>query len=213
MKIPHKFAFLFLVFTSILTAQNYQQRFHTIDIQHYKLSLAVNDANNSINATMQVTLKFKKKVEEFQLDLIKKDSISGKGMLIDSVFQNDISVSFTHSKNKISIQPKHPFPGIAYTYTITYHGIPKDGLVIGKNIHGDRSFFGDNWPNRAQNWFPCVDHPSDKATVEYIIKSPSKYQVIANGYQVEESNVTPEIKQFHWKSFQGIRTPAMLDES
>ena len=145
MKIPYKFAFLFLVFTSILSAQNYKERFNTINIQHYKLTLEVNDANNNIDATMQVTLKFKKKVEEFELDLIQKDSISGKGMVIDSIIQNNVSVSFTHTKNKIYIQPKHPFPGIAYTYTIWYRGIPKDGLIIGKNIHGDRTFFGSKY--------------------------------------------------------------------
>ena len=210
MKIPHKFSFLFLVFTSILTAQNYQQRYNTVDIQHYKLTLAVNDANNSIDATMQVTLKFKKKVEEFQLDLIRKDSISGKGMVIDSIFQNNVSVSFTHTENKISIQPKHPFPGIAYTYTISYHGIPKDGLIIGENIHGDRTFFGDNWPNRAHNWFPCVDHPSDKATIEYLIKTPSHYQVIANGYLAEETNLTPNLKLYHWISTVPLPTKIMV---
>ena len=85
MKIPHKLTVLFFVFTSILAAQNYQQRLNTIDIQHYKLSIEVNDVNNTIDATAQITLKFKKKVAEFQLDLIQKDSLSGKGMVIDSI--------------------------------------------------------------------------------------------------------------------------------
>lgn len=210
MKIPHKIVILFLVITSILTAQNYRQRFNTIDIQHYKLAIEVNDANNSIDATMQVSLKFKKTVDEFQLDLVGKDSVSGKGMVIDSIYQNKVSVSFTHTNNKITIQPKHPFPGIEYTYTITYHGVPKEGLLIGKNIHGDRTFFGDNWPNRAHNWFPCVDHPSDKATVEFIIKAPNHYQVIANGYQVEETNLTSNLKLYHWKTSVPLPTKVMV---
>ncbi len=210
MKIPYIFVVLFLVFSSILTAQNYQHRFNTLDIQHYKLALEVNDTNNSIDATMQVTLKFKKKVDEFQLDLMEKDSLSGKGMVIESIYQNNVSVSFTHENNKITIQPKHPFLGLEYTYTITYHGIPKDGLIIGKNIHGDRTFFGDNWPNRAQNWFPCVDHPSDKATVEYLVKTPNHYQVIANGYQVEETNLTSGLKLYHWKTTVPLPTKIMV---
>ncbi len=83
-------------------------------------------------------------------------------------------------------------------------------MVIGENIHGDRTFFGDNWPNRAHNWFPCVDHPSDKATVEYIIKAPNHYQVIANGYQVEETNVTANLKQYHWKTSVPLPTKVMV---
>jgi aminopeptidase N len=210
MKGAHKFAILFFVFTSILTAQNYQERFNTIDVQHYKLTIAVNDTNNSIDATMQVTLKFKKKVDQFQLDLIKKDSISGKGMVIDAIFQNNVSVSYEHTDNNIIIQPKHPFLGIAYTYTISYRGIPKDGLIIGKNIHGDRTFFGDNWPNRAQNWFPCVDHPSDKATIEYLIKTPNHYQAIANGYLAEETDLSHNFKLYHWKSPVPLPTKIMV---
>ncbi len=210
MKIPHKIVILLLVFTSILKAQDYKQRFQTIDIQHYKLALEVNDTTNSINATMQVLLKFKKNVPAFELDLVGKDSVSGKGMIIDSIYQNNVNVSFTHTNNKITIEPKHPFPGIAYTYTIAYHGIPKDGLVIGKNMHGDRTFFGDNWPTRAQHWFPCVDHPSDKATVEYIVKAPNHYQVVANGYLLEETNLPDNLKLTHWKTTVPLPTKVMV---
>ena len=41
------------------------------------------------------------------------------------------------------------------TFEIVYQGIPADGLIISKNKYGDRTFFGDNWPNRAHNWIPC----------------------------------------------------------
>jgi len=201
---------VFLVIQSTITAQNYKNRFNTIDVQHYKLAISVNDTTNSIDATMQVQLKFKKTVSEFQLDLVKKDSISGLGMVIDSIYQNNVKVEFTHENNKILIQPKHTFPGVEYTYTIKYQGIPKDGLVISKNLHGDRTFFGDNWPNRAHNWFPCVDHPSDKATVEFIIESPNYYQTIANGFQVEETNINDTTKQYHWKTKVPLPTKVMV---
>lgn len=210
MKINLSFTLFFLVITSTLTAQNYKQRLNTIDIQHYKLTIIVNDTTNSIDATTQIQLKFKKPVTEFQLDLVNKDSISGKGMVIDSIYQNNVKVTFSHKKNKIQIQPKHPFPGIVYTYTIKYSGVPKDGLIIGKNMYGDRTFFGDNWPNRAHNWFPCVDHPSDKATIEYIIKAPNQYQVIANGFQVEETNIDNITKQYHWQTLAPLPTKVMV---
>ena len=52
---------------------------------------------------------------------------------------------------------------------IKYSGIPADGLIISKNKFGDRTFFGDNWPNRARHWIPTIDHPSDKATLEFLV--------------------------------------------
>lgn len=210
MKTPYKLLILFLIIQSTLTAQNYKQRLNTIDIQHYKLTIQVNDSTNSIDATMNVSLKFKKTVENFQLDFVEKDSVSDKGMVIDSVYQNNIKVAYTHINNQLIIEPKHPFPGIEYTYTIKYHGIPKDGLVISRNLYGDRTFFGDNWPNRAHNWFPCVDHPSDKATVEFIIKAPNYYQTIANGFQVEETNLNTTTKLYHWKTTVPLPTKVMV---
>tara|TARA_R110001583_G_scaffold86860_1_gene226693 strand:- start:25588 stop:27180 length:1593 start_codon:yes stop_codon:yes gene_type:complete len=201
---------LLLLTQSTITAQDYKQRFNTFDVQHYKLAIAVNDTTNAIDATMAVSLKFKKNIREFQLDLVKKDSITGKGMVIDSIYQNNVKVSFTHTNNNVTIQPKHQFSGVLYTYTITYHGIPKDGLIISKNKFGDRTFFGDNWPNRARNWFPCVDHPSDKATVEFIINAPNYYQTIANGFQVEETNINDKTKQYHWKTKVPLPTKVMV---
>jgi len=210
MKTPLNLVIFFLLIQSISTAQNYKQRLNTIDIQHYKLIIIVNDTTNSIDATMEVKLKFKKNVNEFRLDLVNKDSTSGLGMMVDSIYQNKVKVNYTHQANQLIIEPKHPFPGVEYTYTIKYQGIPKDGLVISENLYGDRTFFGDNWPNRAHNWFPCVDHPSDKATIEYIIEAPNHYQTIANGFQVEETNINNTTKQYHWKTTVPLPTKVMV---
>ena len=210
MKTLFYFFILFLLIQSPSTAQNYKERLNTIDIKHYKLAIIVSDTTNSIDATMSVKLKFKKLVDEFQLDLVKIDSISGLGMVIDSIYQNNVKVNFLHTDDNLIIQPKHPFPGIEYTYTIKYHGVPKDGLIISENLYGDRTFFGDNWPNRAHNWFPCVDHPSDKATIEYLIEAPNHYQTIANGFQVEETNLTNTTKLSHWKTTVPLPTKVMV---
>ena len=202
------FVFL-LAFQSALTAQNYKQRLNEVDVKHYNLAIEVNDSTNSIKAKMTVSLVFKQLVNEFYLDLAQKDS-TGKGMQIAAVFQNNDTVQFIHSNNKIIIQPKFVKTDSIYHFEITYGGVPKDGLIIGENLHGDRTFFADNWPNRAQHWFPCVDHPSDKATVEFIIKAPNHYQVIANGYLFEETNLSDDLKLYHYKTAEPLPTKVMV---
>jgi aminopeptidase N len=97
-----------------------------------------------------------------------------------------------------------------FNFEITYSGVPKDGLIIGENLHGDRTFFADNWPNRTHNWFPCVDHPSDKATVEFKIIAPNHYQVIANGYLFEETNLSHNLNLYHYKSAEPLPTKVMV---
>ncbi|MBI9039984.1 M1 family metallopeptidase [Lutibacter sp.] len=209
MKNQINFILILITFISTSNAQNFQNRLETIDVQNYKLSIAVNDTTNSIKATMAISLKFKKIIPEFTLDFIKKDS-TGKGMEITSIFQNRDSVTYTHTTNKLIIKSNKIKTDSIYTYTISYEGIPKDGLIISNNLYGDRTFFGDNWPNRAHNWFPCVDHPSDKATIEYIITAPNYYQVIANGFEVEETNLNNNLKQYNYTSNIPLPTKVMV---
>jgi len=208
MKKIYTLIFLIFTFQSAVTAQNYKQRFNEIDVKHYNLNIEVNDSTNSIQATMILSMKFKQLVNDFQLDLVQKDP-TGKGMNIESVFQNNDTIQFTHSENKITIQPKFVNTDSIFNFEIKYNGVPKDGLIIGENLYGDRTFFADNWPNRAQNWFPCVDHPSDKATIEFSITAPNHYQVIANGYLAEETNLANNLKLYTYKTSEPLSTKVM----
>lgn len=199
-----------LIGLTMVTAQHNNPQFKNIDIEHYKLTLAINDSTNTINAEMAVQLQFKKPTSKFYLDLVEKDNVSNKGMQVISVYQNNIPVPFEHKNNKIEITPKHNFLNLTYTYIIKYNGIPKDGLIIEKNLHQNRTIFADNWPNRAHNWFPCIDHPSDKATVEFLITAPNHYQVIANGILMEETNMSKDLNLYHYKTSVPLPTKVMV---
>jgi len=77
--------------------------------------------------------------------------------------------------------PHHKQAGDTLKTSIRYHGPVRDGLIIRTNSEGRRTVFADNWPDRAHGWFPLVDHPSDKATVDLHIEVPPGMSVIANG--------------------------------
>ena len=94
-------------------------------------------------------------------------------------------------------------------YPIEYHGIPADGLIISENKFGDRTFFGDNWPDRAHHWIPVVDHPSDKATVEFIVKAPSHYGVVSIGSKTREI-LDEEYITTHWEMNVPVSTKLMV---
>ena len=83
---------------------------------------------------------------------------------------------------------------------VRYSGTPATGLLIGKNKHGDRTFFSDNWPNRARHWLPTIDHPYDKATSEFIVTAPSHYQVVSNGLKVEVTDLPGGHRRTHWRN-------------
>ena len=125
---------LTILFVFQLNAQEYLERLKTIDVKHYDLTLQVNDSTDVIDATMQLVVRFKKTITEFELDLAKVDTLTKKGMLVDAIFQNNINTTFNHRDNKLTIKTQHIFPGVDYTYTIKYHGIPQTGLIISKNL-------------------------------------------------------------------------------
>lgn len=66
--------------------------------------------------------------------------------------------------------------------------------------------FSVNWPDLAHQWLPTVDHPSDKATSEFIVTAPSKYQVVANGLLQEELDLGDGRRRSHWKQSVPIAT-------
>ncbi|MBN9384672.1 MAG: M1 family metallopeptidase [Chitinophagaceae bacterium] len=162
-----------------------------VDVQHYDFSLKVNDTSDRIIGEALVTVRFKNPSNSFHLDL------SG-AMHVSSVKENNKPVKFTQTKDLLVIYT-HKTSDEKATYAIRYSGIPADGLIISKNKFGHRGFFGDNWPNRAHKWLPCVDHPSDKATVDWHITAPDHYTVVANGALQEERSLPRRLKITHWK--------------
>ncbi len=187
-----------LAFATPASAQEYLARKKQIDVQKYELSIVLNDSTDRIEGHAKATITFLQTVDEFYLDLTSEDK-SGEGMTVSKISEENKEVPFNQDGDRLLIQsPSKQHE--TKTFTIDYSGIPKDGLVISTNKFGDRTFFGDNWPNRAHNWFPGVDHPSDKAYFTFIVEAPTHYQVIANGLLKEEINLTDEITRYKWET-------------
>ena len=180
----------------------------SIDVQHYSFTLQLSDENDVIKGKADVTVKFLKEVSSFNLDLAQPNK-DGKGMTVSSVMEKKTPVSFEQKGDELKLAVNGN-EGSKHTYTITYSGIPSDGLIISKNKFGHRTFFGDNWPNRAHNWLPCVDDPDDKASVEFNVTAPGHYQVVANGNKQSETVLPSGLKQTRWKESAPLPTKVMV---
>ncbi|MEL6252291.1 MAG: M1 family metallopeptidase [Bacteroidota bacterium] len=179
-----------------------------IDIQHYEFSLEFFDEADALFGKAQIFLERETSKKELKLDLIKKGN--GKsGMVLKAVTYSSSPLTYSYENDIISISlPANFDPKIPIE--IEYEGIPADGMIISKNKHGDRTFFGDNWPNRARYWLPVVDHPSDKATVAFKVIVPEKYQVVGTGSLREESDLDKNRRYYHWESEAQIATKVMV---
>ncbi|MEO1050830.1 MAG: M1 family metallopeptidase [Bacteroidota bacterium] len=211
MSIPKLLSALVFCLTAISEAsgQDYYERQPAIDIQHYTFDLTLSDDSNSIKGQASIDIEMVHQVASFKLDLISPKG--GHGMTVKAVKLGNVEVNFTHSEDKLNIElPASVKENDLFEVTITYEGIPADGLIIAKNKYGDRTFFGDNWPNRARNWLPSIDHPYDKASVDFVVTAPEHYKVIANGIKREESSLVGGMKRTHWYEDVDIPTKVMV---
>ncbi len=186
-------------------ADNYPRQ-PSIDVQHYVFRIELSDATNEIAGETTVTLRFLKDgVSSFWLDLA--TPAAGDGMTVSSVTGAGAPAEFTHRDDRLTIAVAPPSrAGELRSYTVAYRGVPNKGLLFPKNKFGERTFFSVNWPDLAHQWLPTVDHPSDKATSEFIVTAPSKYQVVANGRLEEELDLGDGRRRTHWNESVPIAT-------
>ncbi len=173
-----------------------------VDVLHYDFDLTLSDSTDEIVGRAIVDIKFLADgLKTLELDLVEPSSEhTGKGMTVSSVTILDRVVPYSQSRDRLSIVlPEPSRAGASLPISIAYHGVPVTGLIIGPNRHGDRTFFSDNWPNKARNWLPLIDHISDKATCRFRVNAPSHYQVVANGERIETTNLPGSRTRTVWR--------------
>ncbi len=178
-----------------------------IDVINYNYEIELNDQNDTLYGRASISLKLLQASNQVILDLQSLNA-KGKGMIVTGVTARD-KVTYHHSNNFIFIDGNYK-ANETLSFLIQYKGIPADGMVISKNKFGHRSFFADNWPNRAHNWIPCNDIPGDKASVRFAVTAPSHYQVISNGLQVEETSLPGDKKLTVYEETMPIPTKVMV---
>ena len=199
----------FFIFCFSITGIDSYKRNPKIDIIHYDFSISVNDTNNIIYGHSLITVNFKGTVNTLGFDLQNKGN-DGKGMYVQNISFDKGLLTWTHTGNRITITlAEAAINGSTGIFSIDYSGVPADGLIISDNKYGDRTFFADNWPDRARNWLPCIDHPYDKATVDFIVTSPDHYEIVGSGYLYEESCLDGHRKLTHWKEDVPLATKVM----
>ena len=174
-----------------------------IDAINYAFTIELSDSSDVIVGELDFDLRFVAAgVQSVRLDLTNvSDAHGGKGMMVSGVLMDGATMPYTHRNDELLV-PLTVAPAVntRARLAVRYRGTPVTGLRIGTNRHGDRTFFSDNWPNKARQWLPTIDHPYDKATSEFVVTAPSHYQVVSNGLQVELTDVPGGRRRTHWKN-------------
>jgi aminopeptidase N len=178
-----------------------------IDVDGYRFELTLSDDTDEIVGRATISVRFTTNgVTELPLDLTGPDA-TGRGMTVGAVTARGAPLPFAHENDLLRITlDEAGRAGGRLDVVVEYRGTPRTGLVVGPNRYGDRTFFSDNWPDRARAWLPTIDHPYDKATSEMVVTAPAHYQVVSNGLRVEETDGLDGTRTTHWSQSVPIAT-------
>ena len=171
-----------------------------IEVEAYRFELTLRDDSDRIEGRATLWIGFTRDgVGEVVLDLV-SEGADGRGMEVRSVATAQRALDYAHQDDLLTIRlPEASGAGEGIVLTVDYGGVPGAGLRIGPNKYGERTFFSDNWPNRARHWLPTVDHIAEKATSEFVVTAPDHYQVVSNGLIVEETDLADGRRRTHWR--------------
>ena len=172
-----------------------------VDVQSYDLTLDLPKSGNVIGGYAVLDVRHTTRVDTLVLDLLQ--------LTVDSVRMDGVRVPFSRTPGEIHIafRPNGKFP---VRVEVAYHGPVEDGLIIRTDSAGRWTGFGDNWPNRARNWIPSVDHPSDKATVTWTVRAPAERTVVANGTRLYRKLLPNGMAETRWRESHPIPVYLMV---
>ncbi len=195
------FSILFLALRSYADVYSRQP---SIDVVHYEISIELTGNSDSISAKARVHVMMRQ-------DSISQMWLDFADMKVDQLLVGGVERPFVHRDGRLSFSfDRTYFRHEIAMVEVHYHGkSQKSGMLIEKNKHGRRVFFSENWPDRARSWFPAIDHPSDKATVDFVVTAPEKYEVVSNGQLIETRPLFNGRKLTRWSESKPIPTYCM----
>jgi aminopeptidase N len=153
------------------------------DVQQYSIDMLFSDKIDAITATVTISTLV-------TLDNLGRFSLDFAGYQVDGVQAGDQYVAYYRSPDKLYIDlPKALSTGNKLVMTVSYHGSLETYTSPNMPVSalGLRTFPGNNLtyafaePNGAHAWFPCNDHPLDKAAYRFKLTVPKGLTAVANG--------------------------------
>ena len=176
-----------------------------IDVLDYDVRLELPDTGAFLRGDVTVTARRDPGVRELRLDLVRT-------LAVRAVRVNGVAVAVRHVGDAVLVAL--PDGGSdTVRARVRYDGVVADGLIAQHDAAGRWTWFGDNWPDRARQWLPTVDHPSDKATVSFTVRAPTGRTVVSNGTLLgvtAPGGSTTGISETRWREAHPIPTYLMV---
>ncbi|MBB4683045.1 M1 family metallopeptidase [Amycolatopsis jiangsuensis] len=146
-------------------------------VRHYDLDLDYRIGPNRLAATAVLTCEATQALSRFSLDF-------GE-FRVGRVLVEGRAAKYLRRGLKLQVRPARPIPaGAVFRVEVRYSGNPKPVRSRWGDIGWDELTDGAlvaSQPVGAPSWFPCNDHPADKASYRVAVAASSPYLVVVTG--------------------------------
>lgn len=157
------------------------------DVQSYDLNMIFSSQIDTITATVTISTIV-------TLDNLGRMSLDFTGYRVEGVKVGKQYVNYYRSPNKLYIDlPNGLTKGKKMEIQVNYHGeaTPGKSQYLASTLLGLQNYAVHNLtyafaePDGAHDWYPCNDHPLDKAAYRFELTVPKGLTAIANGTLLE----------------------------
>jgi len=188
-----------------ITAGNYQPTPNQLqyDVKYYGININITPATRYINGVVTIISIAGGTISVLELDLSRE-------LVIDSVLcgNNKTTYTFTNNLLKVNLDRQY-LKNDEIRVSVVYHGNPGSsgfGSFGSNEINGKRHIWTLSEPFGARDWWPCKDHPYDKADSADINITVPKELVVASNGSLRNVIETGDKKTYYWHEGYPIST-------
>lgn len=175
-----------------------------VAVTHYDLDLDYRLSSNRLQAIATLSVIAQESLSKFSLDIY--------GLVVTKVSIDGVRVArFTQTKSKLKVDvPEGILAGQHFTVVVKYGGNPGPMQTPWGEVGWEELTEGvlvAGQPCGASTWFPCSDHPRNKATYRFSVTTDSPFYVVTNGRLVSR---TVKASRTRWVYDQVEPMPAYL---
>jgi aminopeptidase N len=168
-------------------------------VENYRLDLSYEPGADRLRGTATISATTTQDLRGFSFDF----GLSTSGVTVDGA-----PADFTTADGKLVVTPKSAIAaGRPMRVAVTYSGVPSE-----VRMYDEQAWFATPdgagsvaEPHYAAFWYPCNDHPSDKATWDVSVSVPDGTAAITNGSLVGSQPVGDR-RVWKWSSDKPLAT-------
>lgn len=164
-------------------------------VEHYDIEVLYKMGTGRLEGIAALQIVATEEISRFSLDFVtlRAHRVSINGERIKS---------FSQTSTKLMITPPRSLtPGERVEIAVEYAGAPRPRTTQWGTVGWEDLSDGilvTSQPSGAPTWFPCNDHPSNKASFDIRVATDRLYTVVANG-KLESTRIDGGLKVWHYR--------------